>query len=73
MHPILFSYGDLLVPSWHFMFCVAAFVAYCLLLFLRKSFVPEIVLSDLAWFYLAAYFGGYFGARGFSLVVEEDL
>lgn len=43
-----------------------------LLLFLRSHFSPEVSEESMTWIFISGYIGGYFGARLFSLLLEQS-
>lgn len=71
MYPIALEVGSVVLPSWHLMFFMGAIAAfYFLLIAARKndSTIPSTWLSEL---FCIAYISGYFGARIFSIFVDE--
>lgn len=73
MMPILFEWNSLIVPAWHFFFLLAALGAYALLLTIRRLFLPSISEKDVHRLFLVGYISGYFGARAFSLINDENV
>lgn len=70
MYPILLEFNNYILPAWHVLFLLAAVATgYSFLYFgQRAGFDPR----ALRLLYLASYLGGYFGARGFNLIAEEQ-
>lgn len=70
MYPILLEINGYILPAWHVMFLLAAIATgYSFLYFgQRAGFDPR----ALRLLYLMSYLGGYFGARGFNIVAEEQ-
>src|SRR4051812_21129608 len=64
MYPILYA-G---ISSWHFCFVLAACIAYGLLL--RIATVQR---QHAERMFFVLYFGGYFGARLYSILLEENI
>lgn len=71
MYPILWSWGNVVLPSWHAFFVFAAFAAYILLSKLVKMYAIELK-PHINLIFCTAYMGGYFGARLCSLLIEEQ-
>ncbi len=71
MYPILFEYGPFLIPAWHAFYVFGAFAAYFSFIYSAKKFYPELDKRDLAFVYIYAYLGGYFGARLLSIFIDE--
>ena len=72
MHPILLDWNGIVLPAWHVMFALGALAAWGVLAWLRPRVMPSVSIAHLAEAYVAGYVGGYFGARLFSIVVEEN-
>ncbi len=75
MYPILLDLGFFVIPAWHTMFVLGVLTAYWTLLRLaRKNHeLSEIPTSDFQKLFLASYVPGYFGARGFDIVMTQGL
>lgn len=72
MYPILFSWGDLIIPSWHALFVLAAFMAWWTLGLWRRLAWPEGSVRSLDLLFVIVYVSGYIGARGFSIFIEGE-
>lgn len=70
MYPVLFEFGNFYIPTWHFCFLLANFIAYFVFKYLTKTFYPK-YLPHILKLYLWAYIGGISGGRLFSMYVEE--
>ncbi|MBP9706705.1 MAG: prolipoprotein diacylglyceryl transferase [Oligoflexales bacterium] len=70
MYPILYQWGDFIIPSWFALFLVAATIAARLLLFYGEKFY-KIDRAILAQLFICCYFGGLLGARFLSVLVEQ--
>lgn len=70
MYPILFEYNGFIVPAWHVLFMLAALGTG--IVFLRFAEADGYESRSLRILYLLTYFGGYFGARAFNILVEEQ-
>jgi len=73
MHPILIEWGQLIVPAWHTFFALGAISAYFFLIFLAKKHFPNLQERDLNLLFVCSYLGGYFGARFFSILVDQNI
>lgn len=73
MFPVLFQVGDFVLTSWHVFFVVAAFVAWSVLQFLRSQVVPELSAATVDRLFVFLYVAGYFGARIFSILTEDNV
>jgi len=73
MHPILIEWGYLIVPAWHAFFALGAISAYFFLVFLAKRHFPNLQERDLNILFIVSYLGGYFGARFFSILVDQEI
>jgi len=71
MYPILLSYGSFLLPSWHTMYAIGAFLALWLFFSLAKLDVPGVAWPQLSRIFAICYVAGYFGARLLSIIIEE--
>ncbi len=72
MYPILISWGNFYLPSWHVFFVLAAWGSFLCMTYFRNRFYPnELTLAHLNIIFVIGYIAGYFGARGFSILVEE--
>lgn len=71
MYPILVTLGSVALPSWHVLFALGAVQALVILRYSSLKLYPHISLSHLNQFFASAYVGGYFGARGLSILIEE--
>lgn len=70
MYPILFEYNGFIVPAWHVLFMLAALGTG--IAFLRLAEADGYESRSLRILYLLTYFGGYFGARAFNILIEEQ-
>ncbi len=71
MHPILFDWGPVVIPSWHAFYVFGAIATFLLLLHLGRLHDSQVPRHELARLYVVAYVTGYFGARLLSIVIEE--
>lgn len=77
MRPILFEIFGWEVPSWHFFFVLAAFIAFFVAWFcakwaLQKGHpVAPAFIDALPNVFVVCYVAGWFGARALSIVVEQ--
>ncbi len=71
MYPILYENSWLLIPAWHTFYVLGAFLGYWVFL-TGLSFAPLENRRQASKLFLLIYFSGYFGARIFALLVEED-
>lgn len=72
MHPILFQWGNFVVPSWHAFFVLAALMGWWTLGLWGKLAWPEGQARWLDSLFLIAYIAGYTGARGLSILLEGE-
>lgn len=70
MYPIIFKFGDFVVPSWHLFYVIGAFAAFFYLHFLNSRMNHELEENLLNHLYIVVYFAGYLGARALSILVE---
>lgn len=70
MYPILLQIGDFILPSWHVFFAMAALATGWT--FLSLAAADGYQLRPLKLLYVLTYFAGYFGARGFNIIFEEQ-
>lgn len=71
MYPILFEWGEFLVPAWHTFFVLGAMACFSLFQTLSKRHIPEITEKDISWLFVVSYIGGYFGARLLSIFIDQ--
>ena len=71
MLPILFSWGPLVVPSWHLFYVLGALCAFIFLSQLSTKHCPEVRTNDIVALFVVCYVCGYFGARLLSIFIEE--
>lgn len=72
MHPILFQWGNFVVPSWHAFFVLAALMGWWTLGLWGKLAWPEGQARSIDSLFLIAYIAGYTGARGLSIILEGE-
>jgi phosphatidylglycerol---prolipoprotein diacylglyceryl transferase len=72
MYPILFQWGNFIVPSWHAFFVLAAFLGWSTLSLWRPLAWPEGQGRSVDTLFLIAYISGYIGARGLSILLEGE-
>ncbi|WP_141736503.1 prolipoprotein diacylglyceryl transferase [Oligoflexus tunisiensis] len=72
MYPILFQWGNFVVPSWHVFFVLAALLGWWTLGLWRPLAWPEGPARAVDSLFLIAYISGYIGARGLSILVEGE-
>lgn len=70
MYPILLQIGDFILPAWHVLFAIAAIATG--FSFLRLAEADGYDPRPLRLLYVLTYFAGYFGARGFNILFEEQ-
>lgn len=71
MYPIFFEYSQFPLPAWHLFYALAALSGYLIFQYLIKTVHPELQKHTRKIF-LTIYFSGYFGARAFSLALEQS-
>jgi phosphatidylglycerol:prolipoprotein diacylglycerol transferase len=71
MYPIFFENSQFALPAWHLFYALAALCGYLVFQFLIKTYHPELERHTRKIF-LTVYVSGYFGARAFSLLVEQS-
>lgn len=72
MYPILFENEFVLIPAWHSFYLLAAVSAFFMLQSALKI-APAGYRKHSPNLFFVIYFSGYFGARIFSLTVEQGL
>lgn len=70
MHPVLFYFGDLALPSWHIFFVLGTLCGILYLRYLTERFHPELI-PFIPSAFISAYIGGLFGARLLSVCIER--
>jgi phosphatidylglycerol:prolipoprotein diacylglycerol transferase len=73
MHPVLLQVGDFVLASWHLFFVLGAFAAWFSLQAIREIVTPELSATLLDRLFVLLYLSGYFGARLFSIITEEEV
>lgn len=73
MYPIIVQYGDFVLASWHLFFVLGAFAAWFGINSLRSIILPELKERELDRLFVLLYICGYFGARIFSILFEENI
>jgi phosphatidylglycerol:prolipoprotein diacylglycerol transferase len=71
LYPILFAWGPIVIPSWHFMYAVGAMVAFVMLGKLNQRLAAPLTNRQISNLYIIGYICGYFGARFLSIVIEQ--
>lgn len=71
MHPILFEFGSIAIPSWHFFFSLSAILSLYFFRFLLIKTHKDLINKGVI-FFIVAYVSGVLCARLFSLVVEYE-
>lgn len=71
MYPILFEWGPVIIPSWHFMYALGAILAYLLLGRLNLRLAHPFPNKQLSNLFIIGYLCGYFGARFLSIMIEQ--
>lgn len=72
MYPILVQWGNLVVPSWHAFYALAALLGWWTLSLWRPLVWPEGQARAVDSLFLIAYIAGYIGARGLSILLEGE-
>ena len=72
MYPILIEWGSFILPAWHTFFVLGAIAAYILFIQSKRWFYPDLSDWELGNIYAFGYLGGYFGARFFSILNEQN-
>lgn len=73
MHPILMNWHDIIIPSWHVFFLLAVTAGFFLFLLLsQKLRAKTFTEQDLRNIFLGTYISGYFGARLWSVIVDQS-
>ncbi len=72
MYPILFQWGNFIVPSWHAFFMLAAVLGWWTLGLWGRLAWPEGQARSIDTLFLLAYITGYIGARGLSILLEGE-
>lgn len=70
MYPILWQFGDVILPAWHLLFALAAVATG--LSFLSLATAAGYKARPLRLLFGLCYFGGYFGARAINIIFEEQ-
>lgn len=70
MYPILWQFGDFILPAWHVLFVLAALATG--LSFLVLATGDGYPSRPLRLLYGLCYFAGYVGARAFNIAFEEQ-
>ena len=71
MYPILFEWNGFIIPAWHFFYMLAALAGLFFLFHLNLKWNINLDASQVSGLYASSYIGGYFGARGLSIIVDE--
>ena len=71
MYPILFEWGPIIIPSWHFMYALGAVLAFLMLGKLNIRLTSPFTNKQLSNLFIIGYLCGYFGARSLSIVIEQ--
>ncbi len=71
MYPILFEWGPIVIPSWHFMYALGAVLAFFMLCRLNLRLAHPLENRQISNLYIIGYLCGYFGARFLSIVIEQ--
>lgn len=71
MYPILFEWGPVVAPSWHFMYALGAILAFIMLGRLNQLLAQPITNKQLSNLFIIGYLCGYFGARLLSIIIEQ--
>ena len=71
MYPILFEWGPVIIPSWHFMYALGAVLAFLLLGRLNLRLDSPFNNKQLSNLFIIGYLCGYFGARFLSIGIEQ--
>ncbi len=72
MYPILIDWQGFVLPTWYVCFLLAALVALWVLLQLQPHRCAHSSNKDIINLYLICYVSSYLGARGLSIVIEEQ-
>lgn len=73
MYPILFQTSGFALASWHVFFVLGAFAAWYALQSIRMDILPGVSASALDRGFVGLYILGYFGARIFSILTEDNI
>jgi len=71
MYPILIQWGNFALPAWHAMYATGAALALVILLRLARVHCPQINPRFFSMLFIVTYISGYFGARTYSLLIED--
>ena len=73
MYPLLMNWHDIIIPSWHVFFLLAVIAGFFLFLLLsQKLRAKTFAEKDLRNIFLGTYTSGYFGARLWSVIVDQS-
>lgn len=73
MYPVLVDWGPIFLPTWHVFFVLGSIFSFFSLNNLNRRLATGFKAKQLQWLFLAGYIGGYFGARIYSLIIDEGL
>jgi len=71
MYPILFEWGPVIIPSWHFMYALGAILAFIMLGRLNLRLTNPLANKQISNLFIIGYLCGYFGARFLSIIIEQ--
>ena len=71
MYPILFEWNGFFIPAWHFFYMLAAIAGLFFLFYINLEWNIGLGPNLLSGLYASSYIGGYFGARAFSIFVDQ--
>lgn len=72
MMPVLLDWNGFILPAWHTMYLLGALSAFLFFEFLNKKWQLKLSTRTTRGIYLSSYFGGYFGARMASILIEQN-
>lgn len=71
MYPVLIDWGPIFLPTWHALFVIGSILSFFSLIDLNRRLATNVDSKALQWIFMAGYIGGYWGARIYSLVIDE--
>jgi phosphatidylglycerol:prolipoprotein diacylglycerol transferase len=71
MLPILFNSPYIIIPAWHTFYMLGAIAAFFTMKRLARAHCPNLQHQFISQLFTIAYISGYFGARIFSIFVDE--
>lgn len=73
MKPILWEFGDTVIPSWHFFFVLGVVAAFIVFRHLAQTTRLNLNEAEVSTLLCLVYIAGYLGARGLHLFVVDGI